>query len=183
MAAHGHADALSVILNINGYGIFVDPGTYLYHASKEWREYFVGTLAHNTICIDDQNQAVHAGDTLWLDHYKCKLVSQYSNQAMESVKAEHDGYNRTKHTREVLFDKQGSSFIIYDEIEKQSGNDQKCRLLFHLHPGIKISRLAMNYFSLVHRSGIFISVYMEDFADCSVIKGQEKPKLGWYSGS
>ena len=70
MAAHGHADALSVILNINGYGIFVDPGTYLYHASKEWREYFVGTLAHNTICIDDQNQAVHAGDTLWLDHYK-----------------------------------------------------------------------------------------------------------------
>ena len=102
---------------------------------------------------------------------------------MESVKAEHDGYNRTKHTREVLFDKQGSSFIIYDEIEKQSGNDQKCRLLFHLHPGIKISRLAMNYFSLVHRSGIFISVYMEDFADCSVIKGQEKPKLGWYSGS
>lgn len=183
MAAHGHADALSIILNVNGHGIFVDPGTYLYHVSKEWREYFVGTQAHNTICIDDMNQAMHAGDTLWQDHYRCKLISQYKNEYMESVKAEHDGYNKTKHTREVLFDKQESSFSIYDEIEKQSNNDQKCRLLFHLHPGIKVKRLGMNRFSLKHGSGIALSVAMEDFAVCSVIKGQEEPKLGWYSGS
>lgn len=183
MAAHGHADALSIILNINGYPIFVDPGTYLYHVSKEWREYFVGTKAHSTICIDDQNQAVHAGDTLWHNHYECKLVSHYNNESVESVKAEHNGYNRVKHAREVLFDKQEGSFTIYDEIEKSSSTDQKCSLLFHLHPAIKIKMLTMNHFSLTHESGIILSVYIDDFPVCSVIKGQEEPKLGWYSGS
>ena len=183
MAAHGHADALSIILSINGYCIFVDPGTYIYHVSKEWRDYFVSTMAHNTICIDNQNQAIHAGDTLWLNHYRCRLVSQYNNGFLESVKAEHNGYKKTKHTREVLFDKHNRSFIIHDEIAKYDNNNQECRLLFHLHPQVKVERLSPNYFSLKHQAGIILSIYIENFTICSIIKGHENPNLGWYSES
>jgi len=183
MAAHGHADALSVILSINGHCILTDPGTYSYHVSREWRDYFVSTIAHNTICIDNQNQAKHAGDTIWLDHYKCTLLSQKNGGSTESVRAEHNGYKNTVHSREVLFDKEYNSFTIKDEIIKSGNADQECSLMFHIHPQVRIERLSPNYFLLTHYSGIKVTVLMEDFPYCSVINGQVNPVLGWYSDS
>jgi len=183
MAAHGHADALSVILSINGHCIFTDPGTFSYHVSREWRDYFVSTIAHNTICIDNQNQAKHAGDTIWLDHYKCRLVSQKNGGFTESVKAEHNGYRNTIHIREVLFNKEYRSFTINDEILKSDNIDQECSLLFHIHPQVRTERLSPNHFSLTHHSGIKLSVLIEDFPYCSIINGQINPVLGWYSDS
>ncbi len=35
IAAHGHADALSFILHVDGSPILVDPGTFMYHTHKE----------------------------------------------------------------------------------------------------------------------------------------------------
>lgn len=183
MAAHGHADALSVILSINGHCIFSDPGTYSYHVSKEWRDYFVSTMAHNTICIDNKNQAKHAGDTIWLDHYKCNLVWQKNGGFTESVKAEHNGYKNTKHKREVLFNKLDRSFTIKDEIIKSDNVEQECSLLFHIHPQVSLERLSPNNFLLTHRSGIRLSLLMEDFPYCSIVNGQFNPILGWYSDS
>ncbi len=55
---HGHADALSITLAKDGVQILVDPGTYRYNGSPEWRRYFKGTSAHNTVCIDGEDQAV-----------------------------------------------------------------------------------------------------------------------------
>ena len=34
---HGHADALSITLSLNGKPILVDPGTYRYNGVPEWR--------------------------------------------------------------------------------------------------------------------------------------------------
>jgi hypothetical protein len=183
MAAHGHSDALSIIMNINGYCIFVDPGTYSYHVSKDWRDYFVSTMAHNTVCIDGRNQANHVGDTMWLDHYKCHIVSQSISGSLESVKAEHNGYKKTKHTREILYNKPESYFIIQDEIFISDGNDLECTLLYHIHPDIKIEKTAPNVFLLTHQSGIRLSVSIENFAVYSLTKGQMNPVLGWYSDS
>lgn len=183
LAAHGHADALSFILNINGYCIFIDPGTYSYHVSKEWRNYFVSTMAHSTICIDGRNQADHAGDTMWLDHYRCQLISLNNDRSLESVKAEHDGYKKTKHTREILFNRPESSFTILDEIIIPDGNSRECILLYHLHPDIKVEGVSANVFSLVHHTGIRLSVSLENFPACSIINGRVNPPLGWYSDS
>ncbi|MFO7614448.1 MAG: alginate lyase family protein, partial [Bacteroidales bacterium] len=55
---HGHADALSITLSKNGRPMLVDPGTYRYNGVPQWRKYFKGTRAHNTVTIDDQDQAV-----------------------------------------------------------------------------------------------------------------------------
>jgi hypothetical protein len=35
IAAHGHADALSFILHVDGSPILVDPGMFTYHTHKE----------------------------------------------------------------------------------------------------------------------------------------------------
>lgn len=183
LAAHGHADALSFIMNINGYPIFVDPGTYSYHVSKKWRKYFVSTMAHNTICIDGYNQAYNAGDTMWQNHYQCKLISESNDEIVESVKAEHNGYKNTKHVREIFFNKSAESFTIQDEIIISDNNNLECILLYHLHPDIKVERISPNEFSLVHRTGIRLSLSIENFPLCSIINGQVNPVLGWYSDS
>src|SRR5207249_554757 len=40
IAAHGHADCLSLALHFGGQPVLVDPGTYVYHEQPEWRNYF-----------------------------------------------------------------------------------------------------------------------------------------------
>ena len=49
IAAHAHADALSVEVRYGGVEILADPGTYCYHGEPEWRSYFRSTIAHNTV--------------------------------------------------------------------------------------------------------------------------------------
>ena len=57
IAAHGHADALSLLASYGGWPVFVDPGTYSYKPKDVWRDWFRGTLAHNTVTIDSLNQS------------------------------------------------------------------------------------------------------------------------------
>ena len=45
IAAHAHADALSVEVRHAGVEILVDPGTYCYGSEPDWRSYFKSTLA------------------------------------------------------------------------------------------------------------------------------------------
>jgi hypothetical protein len=40
IAAHGHADALSLILAVGDDYLLVDSGTYAYHSHPDWRSYF-----------------------------------------------------------------------------------------------------------------------------------------------
>ena len=68
IAAHAHADALSVEVRYGGVDILADPGTYCYHGDPAWRSYFRSTIAHNTLEIDGRNQSVEGGPFLWLRH-------------------------------------------------------------------------------------------------------------------
>lgn len=183
IAAHGHADALSFLMNINGFPVFVDPGTYSYHVSKEWRNYFVSTMAHNTICVDGKNQAKQAGDTMWTGHYQCKVLSAIQNEEIESVKASHNGYSEVKHSREITFNKKSDTFTIQDEIGITDGRVHECNIQFHLHPDINITEISANQLLIEHQSGIKITMSIEGFSSLTLIKGQEEPILGWYSGS
>src|SRR5260221_679250 len=66
IAAHGHADALSFTLSTAGEEFLVDPGTFAYHTKTEWRAYFRGTAAHNTLRVDARDQSQPGGNFMWL---------------------------------------------------------------------------------------------------------------------
>jgi len=183
IAAHGHADALSFILNVNGIPVFIDSGTYSYHVSKEWREYFVSTLAHNTICIDSKNQADHIGDTMWLNHYKCKVLNVNRNSELESVKAVHNGYKGISHIREIIFDKRKNCFTLVDEIKISDHKKRKITLPFHLHPEVSILSQTERIYTLNHQSGINVTLELDEKLSDSLVCGNESPILGWYSSS
>ena len=68
IAAHAHADALSLEVRHDGVDILADPGTYCYHGEPEWREWFRSTAAHNTVEIGGVSQAESGGPFLWNTH-------------------------------------------------------------------------------------------------------------------
>ena len=54
---HGHYDALAVEAYGHGHPLVVDPGRYTYaEGSPNWRHWFKGTAAHNTLSVDDLDQ-------------------------------------------------------------------------------------------------------------------------------
>ena len=63
--AHGHADALSVQLEIGTRELLIDPGTYSYTGHPQWRRYFRSTRAHNTVTVNGRGSS-GAGNVLSL---------------------------------------------------------------------------------------------------------------------
>lgn len=92
IAAHGHADALSLWLHVDGEPVLVDAGTYLYHAADGWRDRFRGTAAHNTLLLGGVDQTLPAGPFNWRRAARAAVL-RTSGDGLD-VEAEHDGYRR-----------------------------------------------------------------------------------------
>jgi hypothetical protein len=186
IAAHGHADALSFILNIDGHPVFIDSGTYTYHTEKEWRNYFIGTLAHNTIRINHKDQAVNGGPTLWISHYKTTIIDQESGGDSDHVKATHDGYENegASHIREITLNRLTNEFLITDTIVVMKDRIVEIEIPFHIHPDIEIAGNG-NDFTLSRKNRVKIAeFFVDEKLEPTIIRGQMNPQiLGWYSGS
>lgn len=94
IAAHGHADALSVWLRHGDTWVLTESGTYLYHEDQRWRAYFRGTAAHNTLVIDGADQSVQRGPTLWGARARAEFRTVRFGAAGAVLLGEHDGYLR-----------------------------------------------------------------------------------------
>ena len=186
IAAHGHADALSFILHINGNPFFIDSGTFTYHTEYEWRKYFMGTLAHNTVRINKKNQADIAGPTLWRNHYKTKILKAQISDNIENVVAQHNGYKNegVTHKREIIFEKETSTIRIIDTIESKAEGQYFLEFPFHLHPNISIKQNNNTDFIIRNIEGNELYFKIDNKLKTSIVKGQKTPQiLGWYSKS
>ncbi len=186
IAAHGHSDALSFILHIDGHPVFVDSGTYTYHTDPEWRNFFMGTYAHNTIRINKLNQASIAGPTLWLNHYSTNILKAESNEKYDRILAQHDGYSRYGiiHTREITFHKGDLKLVIKDQLESSNNKSYLVELPFHFHPSIVVKSKDDMNFTLRVPIGRNANIVTDNNFTTKLIKGQVLPeKLGWYSKS
>lgn len=185
IAAHGHADALSMILNVDGQGVFVDPGTYTYHTEPEWRSYFIGTLCHNTVRINNRDQALSGGPTLWLKQYKTKVLDLDLNKYTDHVTATHNGYNDNgvQHIRKINFNRLKNEFEILDSIIVLKKRLTDIEIPFHVHPGLNLLK-NKNHFVISGNNMRNTEFYIDEKLDPQVIKGQTEPQiLGWYSDS
>jgi hypothetical protein len=133
IAAHGHADALSFTLSAGGKEILIDPGTYAYHTEKSWRDYFRGTTAHNTVCIDGLDQSVSGGNFLWTRHAVSCCETYESGVGRDRWVASHDGYSRLPspalHRRELCYSKVERILRVKDEVSTLGGHE--VQILWH----------------------------------------------------
>lgn len=185
IAAHGHADALSIILHVNGYPFLVDPGTYAYHTHSSWRKYFAGTLAHNTITIDNTDQATMAGPTLWLNHFKCSVINAINTHEKEIITACHDGYRNKgiTHKRTLIFEKEANAFELTDMIWAQK-TKYLLSMPFHLHPHVSAECINENTWLLTHKkTSATVEIVFDPALTITKIDATEESTAGWYSES
>jgi hypothetical protein len=119
-SAHSHADVLSFELAAGGKTMLVDPGTYTYHKSEEWRDHFRSSLAHNTLVIDNTSSSTAAGKFKWGKTANAKVNKWISQDRFDFFEGSHDGYeglpSPATHTRSILFLK-NDYWIIRDYVE------------------------------------------------------------------
>ncbi|MFZ0063499.1 MAG: alginate lyase family protein, partial [Pyrinomonadaceae bacterium] len=129
---HAHADALSFDLSANGRTVLVDPGTYTYTGSKELRNWFRSSHAHNTVTVDGESSSVPNGAFSWKTRAACSLQNWISEERFDFVSGQHDGFMRLPHpamlTREILFLKR-DYWIIRDALSAL--NEHRVDLRFH----------------------------------------------------
>ena len=137
IAAHAHADALSVEVRYGVVDVLADPGTYCYHGEPAWRSYFRSTIGHNTVQLDGRSQSREGGPFLWLRHASARELGVQDIGDAAEWRAEHDGYQvlhpPATHRRTVWLDRVSRSIDIVDEID---GGPHEVNLAFHLGPEV-----------------------------------------------
>ncbi len=183
IAAHGHADALSFILHLDGVPYLSDMGTYTYHSEPQWRAYFKGTLAHNTIRVDYQDQADNGGPCLWLNHYQTTVEDCRDTETETVISASHNGYQNLGviHHRTYKFEKNLNRLEIIDKIISTDDSLHVYEIPFHLNPRIKAIPQTKNTYALSCMGHQEIRINLDPKTKPRLVKGSKEPILGWYS--
>jgi uncharacterized heparinase superfamily protein len=181
IAAHAHADALSVEVRHDGVDVLADPGTYCYHGQPEWRQYFRSTLGHNTLQLDGGDQSVSGGPFLWTRHARSRvLVADASGEGVARWCAEHDGYQGSVHRRRVELTAASQELRVVDEVR---GPRRAVRLAFHLGPAVAADLVGHRAVLTWIRDGEGRSAVLDLPGQLSwqAHRGETEPPLGWYS--
>jgi hypothetical protein len=181
LAAHGHADALSVTLSAGGEPLLIDPGTYCYHTEERWRSYFRGTLAHNTVRVDGMDQSVSEGNFLWTQHARASCIQSELDGPVQQIAAEHDGYRRLAdpvgHERRVVFRDEDSTLLVFDNLK--CGGSHRIEVLWHFAPECHV--VQRGDLVLATRGKACLELHAPSGTRLQLISGQQSPPLGWSS--
>jgi hypothetical protein len=184
IAAHAHADALSVEVRYGGVDILADPGTYCYHGEPEWRSYFRSTIAHNTVEVGGRSQSGDGGPFLWLSHANGREIDVRDDGDSAEWTAEHDGYLSldppARHRRTIRLDRASRTLDITDQID---GAGHDVRLAFHLGPDVQAeldgARAVLRWPAALAPGAAQLE--LPPGLEWSLHRGETDPILGWYS--
>jgi hypothetical protein len=182
IAAHGHADALSMYLTVGGREFLVDPGTYAYHTERRWRDYFRGTSAHNTVRVDKENQSVMAGAFMWSRKANAYCDRFHCGENKDLFIGWHDGYTRLKdpviHRREIEYLKRNDKIIVRDHII--CSGEHIIERFWHFS---ELCSVRLEGFEVVGvNSGIEVRLEAhDDNSEVLTFLGDDRLPLGWVS--
>jgi hypothetical protein len=131
---HGHYDLLNVEIASAGRPLIIDPGRYTYseHGPENWRRWFKGTAAHNTVCVDGLDQTPYWCGKPKGPTARGRLIERLSAPGLDVLcgEAVSPAYE-VIHTRHVFFIA-GEYWLIFDHLRGSSPH--RFDLRFHLAP-------------------------------------------------
>lgn len=146
VGGHSHNDQLSLVLNIRGRDILVDPGTYVYTADWRERNRFRGTGYHNTLQIGCTEQNLLGTVKLFdvEDRTKAKVLKLEMGPTYVDFLGQHEGFRPQYgaiHTRRIFYCMDCKRLTIHDLLGKRIERtvsfifNDDCKL-FSVGPGI-----------------------------------------------
>ncbi len=170
--AHAHADIFSYELSVGENKVIVDSGVYEY-PKGEMRDYVRSTRAHNTVMIDNKDQAECWDSFRVARRFKPVNVKFDSKVGFSKFEGCFKGYKKIigdniVHCRTITSMDDLRRIIIYDSIE---GNGSHLSESFiHIHPDFQVSVDGSN-----------IKVF-NDKAELVIVaeEGDVELKDGWY---
>lgn len=181
---HAHADALSLEIACRGRAIFADPGTYVYSASPEERDYFRSTAAHSTVLVDGESSSVSSGPFAWSTKATGILHCWASSPDIDLFEGSHDGFLRlaapATHRRSVLFVR-GSYWIVRDTLcsrpdDVNGVTGHEMTVLFQCADGVVAHRAAEHACDLVAHGETLLRLAI-------IGKGRLQLERGWTSNA
>lgn len=136
---HAHADTLSFELALNGRRIIVDSGVYDYEPGRR-RTYARSTRAHNTLCIDQQDQS----ETWGVFRVARRAYPIYGRitgdgEGRATFEGAHDGYarlsGRLRHSRVIEYVSPGE-WTVRDTVNGEGIHTIES--LLHVHPDYRL---------------------------------------------
>ncbi len=183
---HGHADALSINMEVDGCPFLIDCGTGYYVGKPSLRRYFRSTQAHNTICINGLDQALQESSFQWSKPYTVKLLHRARTDENKLLSiASHNGYQSlgVKHTRGILVDDMGNVIVI-DEIE--GGSAVEININWHFQS--QLTELASTSFAgklynswEIKSQSRQVKVFIKGINHFRVFNADKESSRGWYS--
>jgi hypothetical protein len=181
IAAHGHADALAFTLSVSGLPILIDSGTYAYHTQEDWRSYFRGTRAHNTLMVDALDQSVSGGKFLWTQHAAIQSVVFESAADFDRLAAEHDGYKRladpVRHRRELVYSKAARTLRVTDWLSAAARHQVEINWHFAPECTLDLHERRLR----VTRGAAAVELCWADGFTARLARAEEAPPRGWTS--
>ena len=184
-STHSHNDTGHLELHLCGEDILVDGGRYIYNQSiwKNWRHYFTGALAHNTLYVDDLTMGAVPGVSrvrgvrLFLHRFE-------EREDYAIIDVSHNGYVFTSdpiyHRRRVIR-LEKDLVLIDDQVTGLGLQDHDMRLMFNFAPG-RLEGCGEEY---VYETGSGRKYRMLVSSDAGmktyVLCGSEDPIGGWVS--
>ena len=181
IAAHGHADALSVWLHVNGQPVLIDAGTYLYHACGGWRDHFRSSGAHNTLAIEGENSSQITSPFNWGQKAGTKLLSFNDMPDEWHLEAEHDGYVGrfgVRHRRRLEWE--GPDTFVITDCLAGSGPSRSVEIGFLVYPELRLRRFGEGW-TVRDNSRVLLAIKNEEPLSGFVQREGLRIERGWYS--
>ncbi|MBA3475368.1 MAG: alginate lyase family protein [Actinobacteria bacterium] len=141
---HGHNDITSVDATLAGVPLLVDPGSYVYTASPEWRNRFRSTAAHNAVQVDGHElNRFGAAAHLWSlrDDARPVGASLVERNGLNVFRGGHTGYELLHPpvwvSRKVALETRSHRLLVVDELTGVGGRSTRTR--WHLAPGARLT--------------------------------------------
>lgn len=131
---HGHYDLLSIEISADGKPLIIDTGRYTYSEEgvTNWRHFFKGTKAHNTVSVDDKDQTEYRRGKPKKNVARGEFIERIELDNLDVLcgKAFSPLYDAV-HTRLIFF-VENRYWLIVDDLESE--NPHRYDLRFHLTP-------------------------------------------------
>lgn len=132
---HGHYDALSVEVASGGRPLLVDPGRFTYaEGAPNWRHWFKGTAAHNTVTVDGLDQTPYRRRKPKGPVATARLLVRATSTRVDLLMGETSSPAYDARHRRAVLHVVGEYWIVADHVAAPVAHDYQVR--WHLAPDV-----------------------------------------------